>query len=49
VYFFIDGQNLTLMKIGQYHSIADLHISKIKEFDKVLSKEKLKEFTRAIG
>lgn len=38
-----------LQKIGQYPSIADLHISKIKAYDKVLSKNKLKEFTRAIG
>lgn len=37
------------MKIGQYPSIADIHISQIREYDKVLSKEKLKEFTKAIG
>lgn len=36
-------------KIGQFPSIADFHISHIKKYDKVLSKEKLKEFTRAIG
>lgn len=48
-YFFLDASNLILQKVGQFPSIADLHISKIKEFDKVLSKEKLREFTRAIG
>lgn len=37
------------MKVGQYPSIADLHISKIKEYDKVLPKNKLKEITKAIG
>jgi hypothetical protein len=38
------------MKIGQYPSIADLHISKInKEYNKVIDGETLKEFTRAIG
>ena len=37
------------MKIGQYPSIADFHISQIKKYDKVLTTEKLKEFTRAIG
>lgn len=36
-------------KIGQYPSIADFHISQIRKYDKILSKNKLKEFTRAIG
>lgn len=36
-------------KIGQFPSIADFHISQIKKYDKVLSKDRLKEFTRAIG
>lgn len=39
----------SIIKIGQFPSIADLHISKIKNYDKVLDKEKLKEITRAIG
>lgn len=43
-----DG-NYFLHKIGQNPSIADLHISQIKDYNKVLSKEKLKEFTKAIG
>ena len=29
--------------------IADFHIHEIKQYDKIISKEKLKEFTRAIG
>ncbi|RYE50431.1 MAG: short-chain dehydrogenase [Sphingobacteriales bacterium] len=53
-YFFFTFQkngkgNYHLCKIGQYPSIADLHISQIKDYNKVLSKEKLKEFTKAIG
>lgn len=38
-----------LQKIGQFPSIADLHISRIREYDKVLTREKIKEVTRAIG
>jgi hypothetical protein len=38
-----------LMKVGQYPSIADFHIHEVKQYNKVLSKEKLREFTRAIG
>jgi len=38
-----------LIKVGQYPSVADFHISEIKEYSKLLPKEKLKEFTRAIG
>jgi hypothetical protein len=40
---------MVLQKIGQYVSIADLHISQIKKYDSVLTREQLKEFTRAIG
>jgi hypothetical protein len=42
-------ENNTLMKVGQYPSVADFHISEIKQYSKLLTKEKLKEFTRAIG
>ena len=38
-----------LIKVGQHPSIADFHISEIKQYKKLLSNEKLKEFTRAIG
>lgn len=41
--------NYVLIKIGQFPSIADLHISQIKDYTKVLSHEKLKELTKAIG
>ncbi|WP_201983574.1 hypothetical protein [Hymenobacter rubidus] len=36
-------------KIGQFPSIADLHIGRIRDYNKLLSKEKLKEITRAVG
>jgi len=50
-YFYLnyDKQRKTFQKVGQFPSIADFHISQIKKYDKVLSKEKLREFTRAIG
>lgn len=48
-YIKIDPQNKTIMKVGQYPSIADFHISEIKKYNKILSKDKQSEFTRAIG
>jgi len=49
IFIYYDFEKLTFQKIGQFPSIADYHISQIKKYDKVLSKDKLKEFTRAIG
>jgi len=49
VYVDYDEEQKIFQKIGQYPSIASFHISQIKKYDKVLNKEKLKEFTRAIG
>ncbi len=51
IHFFIryDTATKSLMKVGQYPSIADIHIGQVKEYNKVLPKEQLKEFTRAIG
>lgn len=49
-YFIIyDSTSKTLIKIGQYPTVADFHISEIKQYSKLLSNDKLKEFTRAIG
>lgn len=39
----------TLTKVGQYPSVADFHVSEIKQYSKLLPPEKLKEFSRAIG
>ncbi len=38
-----------LMKVGQYPSIADFHIQELKKYRRVLDKNKLKEFSKAIG
>ena len=38
-----------IMKVGQYPSIADIHIGQVKQYDKVLEKAYLKEYTKAIG
>jgi hypothetical protein len=42
-------QTYTLFKVGQHPSIADIHISKVRQYDKVLDNDKIKELTRAIG
>lgn len=38
-----------LIKVGQFPSVADIHIGQVKQYDKVLEKPILKEFTKAIG
>ena len=45
----LNANDRSIMKVGQYPSIADIHIGQIKDYQSVLSKEDLKEFTRAIG
>jgi len=49
IFLYYNKEKSSLQKIGQIPSIADFHISQIKKYDKVLNKEQLKEFTRAIG
>lgn len=36
-------------KVGQYPSVADIHIAQIKQYSKVLSKQYMKDWSRAIG
>jgi hypothetical protein len=48
-FIYYNEQDKVLMKVGQYPSIADFHIHEVKKYNKVLSREKLREFTRAIG
>lgn len=36
-------------KVGQYPSVADIQIAQIKQYSKVLDKQYMKDFTRAIG
>lgn len=38
-----------ISKVGQYPSVADFHIGRVHKYDKVLPKEKMREFTKAIG
>ncbi|MDI3429671.1 hypothetical protein QLG02_04925 [Aeromonas sp. V90_14] len=50
VFYVIGDANIpSLMKTGQYPSVADFHMSEIKKYKKLLPNEKLKEFSRAIG
>ncbi len=44
-----DSEKRTLIKLGQFPTVADFHIGEIKKYKKLLPEEKLKEFTRAIG
>lgn len=44
-----NAEKETITKVGQCPSVADIHIGEIKKYKKILSDEKLKEFTRAIG
>jgi hypothetical protein len=36
-------------KVGQYPSLADIQIAQIKQYSKVLDKQYMKDFTKAIG
>ena len=38
-----------ISKVGQYPSVADFHIGRVHQYDKVLPREKMREFTKAIG
>lgn len=40
---------LTLSKVGQYPSVADIHLGQVHKYDKVLPRDKMREFTKAIG
>lgn len=46
---FHDPKESVLMKVGQYPSVADIHIGKVRQYNKVLEKSLVKEFTKAIG
>ncbi|MFP3455437.1 short-chain dehydrogenase [Psychrobacter sp. 4Dc] len=48
-YCLYDAIESTLMKVGQYPSVATIHLHEIKQYKKLLSTEKMKEITRAIG
>jgi|SRR5215217_4524306 len=44
-----DEKVFTIQKIGQIPSIADIEVGQVKDYSKILSKEKLNEFTKALG
>lgn len=46
---FHDPTKSVLIKVGQYPSVADIHIGQVKQYDKVLEKPIMREFTKAIG
>jgi hypothetical protein len=48
VFYFIVEEN-EIIKVGQYPSIADLTLGTIKKYNKILTKEKFKELSKAIG
>jgi hypothetical protein len=48
VFYFIVEEN-KIIKVGQYPSVADLTLGTIKKYNKVLTKEKFKELSKAIG
>ena len=39
----------TLIKVGQFPSVADFHTQEIKKYRKILTAEKMVEFSRAVG
>lgn len=47
VHFDRDGDYIE--KVGQYPSVADIHIAQVKQYKKVLGEEYIKDFTKAIG
>ena len=44
-----DDNILSISKVGQYPSVADFHIGQVRKYDMVLPKDKMREFTKAIG
>jgi hypothetical protein len=45
----LNAKDKSIMKVGQYPTIADMHKAQIKQYKSVLSNDEMKEFTRAIG
>lgn len=40
---------ISISKVGQYPSVADFHIGQVRKYNKILPKDKMQEFTKAIG
>lgn len=48
-YIIWDPKRKHIYKVGQHPTVADFHISEIKQYSILVPDEKLREFTRAIG
>ncbi|MDR1699103.1 MAG: hypothetical protein LBR75_04705 [Prevotellaceae bacterium] len=48
-YCYWEPREKWIIKVGQFPTVADFHITNIKQYKKLLPQEKLNEFTRAIG
>ena len=46
---FVNADKRSIMKIGQYPSVADIHMWQIKKYNKILPKADMTDLTRAIG
>lgn len=44
-----DRANGYIEKVGQYPSVADIHIAQVKQYKKVLGETYIRDFTKAIG
>lgn len=49
VLVFIDQIHDIIEKVGQFPSVADIHIAQVKQYKKVLGESYIRDFTKAIG
>ena len=49
VMVYVDRSKGYIEKVGQYPSVADIHIAQVKQYKKVLGESYIKDFTKAIG
>ena len=49
VMLYFDEDKDFIEKVGQYPSIADIHIAQVKQYKKVLGESYIRDFTKAIG
>ncbi len=49
VMVYYDRDKDYIEKVGQYPSVADIHIAQVKQYKKVLGESYIKDFTKAIG
>ena len=49
IFFQVDEEKDIFRKVGQYPSVADFHLGKVKKYTRYLGKNRQREFTKAIG